>query len=80
MKYAIGFVMGALVGAIVALLFAPSSGKELRSNIKSQADVQYAQLQNEWQKGMQEIKSRIDKLPGDLQAVSNEIEQTETGS
>jgi len=80
MKYAIGFVMGALVGAIVALLFAPSSGKELRSNIKSQADVQYAQLQNEWQKGMQEIKSRIDKLTGDLQAVSNEIEQTETGS
>jgi len=72
MKYAIGFVMGALVGAIVALLFAPSSGKELRSNIKSQADVQYAQLQNEWQKGMQEIKSRIDKLTGDLQAVSNE--------
>lgn len=62
MKYAAGFIMGALAGAVVALLFAPSSGEELRSNIKSQADAQYAKLQDEWQKGMQEIKARMDKL------------------
>ena len=80
MKYAAGFFAGALVGAIVALLFAPSSGEELRSNIKSEADAQYAKLQDEWQKGMQEIKSRIDKLTGDLQAMSSEIEEAEEAS
>lgn len=75
MKYAASFIMGALVGAVVALLFAPSSGEELRSNIKSQADAQYARLQDEWQKGMQEIKTRMDKLSGDLESVSSEIKE-----
>jgi gas vesicle protein len=75
MKYAAGFIMGALAGAVVALLFAPSSGEELRSNIKSQADAQYAKLQDEWQKGMQEIKARMDKLSGDLESVSSEIKE-----
>lgn len=75
MKYAASFIMGALAGAVVALLFAPSSGEELRSNIKSQADAQYAKLQDEWQKGMQEIKARMDKLSGDLESVSSEIKE-----
>jgi gas vesicle protein len=80
MKYAISFGLGALVGAIAALLLAPSSGEELRSNIKSQADAQYAKLQDEWQKGMQEIRSRVDKLTSDFQAVSSEIKEAEQTS
>jgi gas vesicle protein len=75
MKYAASFLIGALVGAVAALLLAPSSGEELRTNIKSQADAQYAKLQDEWQKGMQEIKARADKLTGDLESVSSEIKE-----
>lgn len=33
----IGFLSGAVVGAIVALLYAPKSGKELRRDIKEKA-------------------------------------------
>ena len=34
----IGFLTGGIVGAAVALLYAPKSGKELRSDIKGKAD------------------------------------------
>jgi gas vesicle protein len=68
MKYVLSFLLGAVAGAAVALLFAPSSGNELRSNIKTQADTQYAKLQSEYQKGMQDLNSRMDKLSSQLQS------------
>lgn len=51
-----------LLGALIALLFAPSSGEELRSNIKTQADVQAARAREEWQKGKLGLQERINKL------------------
>ena len=71
MKYGLSFLLGAVVGAAVALLFAPSSGEELRANIKTQADTQYARLQDDYQKGLQEIHARLDKMSSDLQAMSS---------
>ena len=71
MKYAVSFLLGAVFGAAMALLFAPSSGEELRANIKAQADTQYTRLQDEWQKGMHDMQSRMDKMSNDLQAISN---------
>jgi gas vesicle protein len=51
MKYAIGFglgtLFGGLIGASFALLFAPSSGEELRTNIKTRADAEYIKLQED---------------------------------
>lgn len=77
MKFIIGFVWGAIIGAAVALLYAPSTGEELRANIKTQADTQSAKLQEEWQKGMGELHSRMDKISSDLQAMSNKVDTTE---
>ena len=71
MKYALSFLLGAVMGAAVALLFAPSSGEELRTNIKTQADTQYAQLQDEYQKGMQEMHTKMDKMSSELQSMSS---------
>ena len=68
MKYVLVFLLGALSGAVAALLFAPSSGEELRANIKTQADTQVAKLQSEYQKGMQDMNARIDQLSSQLQA------------
>jgi gas vesicle protein len=76
MKYVIGFLLGAGIGAAVALLFAPFSGDELRTNIKTQANTQYARLQDEWQKGMQEMQTRMDKISNDLQAMSSKGKET----
>jgi len=80
MKYVLSFVLGtlfgALVGAVVALLFAPSSGEELRTNIKTKADAEYAKLQDEWQKGVQEMQTRMDKMSTDLQAIASRSKET----
>ena len=76
MKYVLSFLLGATVGAVVALLFAPYSGEELRTNIKTQADTQYARLQEEWQKGMHEMQTRMDKMGSDLQALSSKSKET----
>jgi gas vesicle protein len=62
MKYAVSLLLGAMLGALIALLFAPSSGEELRSNIKTQADVQAARAREEWQKGRQGLQERINKM------------------
>ena len=76
MKYVISFLSGAVVGAVAALLLAPSSGEELRTNIKTQADTQVTRLQDEWQKGMQELQGRMDKMSGDLQARVSKAKET----
>lgn len=76
MKYALSLLLGAVMGAAAALLFAPSSGQDLRSNIKTQADTQYAKLQDEWQKGMSEMQSRMDKMSTDLQAMTSKVKET----
>lgn len=68
MKFVLSFLLGAMTGAALALMFAPSSGEELRANIKTQADTQYAKLQDEYQKGMQELHARLDKLNSELQS------------
>lgn len=70
MKFVIGFLFGTIVGAAVAFLLAPSSGEELRKNIKTQADTQVARLQTEWQKGMQEMQTRMDKISSDMQSIA----------
>ncbi len=62
MKYAVSLLLGALLGALIALLFAPSSGTELRSNIKTQADLQAARAREEWTKGVQGVQERVNKL------------------
>jgi len=81
MKYALSFVLGTLfgaaVGSIVALLFAPSSGEELRTNIKIRTDNQYARLQDGYQKGLQQVQSRMDKVSSDLQAVSSRSKEAD---
>ena len=73
MKYVLGFLMGALVGTMVALLFAPSSGEELRSNIKTRAESEYAKLQDEMQKGMNELRSRMDRMSSDVKDAVPEV-------
>ena len=43
MKYLVSFLGGALVGAVIALLFAPSSGTELRAKLQTGAEAEVAE-------------------------------------
>lgn len=70
MKEVLIFLAGAIVGAAVALMYAPESGEELRAELKSQADAQYKRMQDEWEKGKAEMQTRMDQMSGELKDVA----------
>jgi gas vesicle protein len=57
----VSFLAGAFVGSVVALLYAPKSGEELRAQIKAEADATAKRASAEWNKAMQEIKAEIEE-------------------
>jgi gas vesicle protein len=73
------FLLGAAFGAIAALLFAPSSGAELRSQVQTAAEENLERLQVEWEQGLKKTNEKLDNLQADLkQALSqadSEIEE-----
>ena len=70
-KEIVYFLLGAAVGATLALLFAPASGQELRANLQATAEKDTAKLQAEWQAAMAKTNERMDQMQADLkQALS----------
>ena len=82
MKYLVGFVSGALVGAVVALLFAPSSGTELRTKLQTEAETELKKAEAEWQKAMTELHEKFDQTSKELKTFvgQSRAEGTETGT
>ena len=66
MKEMAFFVLGAAVGALVALMFAPASGAELRAQIQTTAERDLERLQSEWEKGLQKTNEKVERLQADL--------------
>ena len=66
MKDIFYFLLGALVGAIFALLFAPQSGEELRANIQATAEKDWQLAQAQWQTEQEKLHARLDQLQVDL--------------
>ncbi len=67
MKEIVYFMLGVAVGSLVALLFAPESGQELRAKIQSTAEQDYYKAQAEWQKEAAKIHERLDQLQAKAQ-------------
>ena len=57
-----GFLIGGVIGAGVALLFAPASGKETREFIRIQTDKALEEGKDEWDKLRQLIHEEIIKV------------------
>jgi len=74
------FLIGASVGAVIALLFAPQSGEELRANIQSTADENWQTIQTEWHSGMERIQEHLDQLQSELKKVQQKQNEAETES
>lgn len=72
MKYVVSFFLGAAVGAVAALLYAPSSGEELRHRIRAEAEDDLGRLQSEFNTSVADLQKRIDNLTGEVQ---NYLEQ-----
>lgn len=75
MKYLLGFVSGALVGAAVALLFAPSSGTELRTRLQTEAEAELKKAEEGWRKAATELNLKLEETRQELKAF---VEQSKT--
>lgn len=62
MKDLFNFLLGAVVGAFFALMFAPQTGEDLRANLKTTAEKDWQQLQEQWQAELEKISHRLDQL------------------
>jgi gas vesicle protein len=60
------FLLSPVVGATLALLFAPESGKELRANIQSTAEKDAAKLQTDGQAALAKTNERLERMQADL--------------
>jgi gas vesicle protein len=77
LTFVIGLLFGALLGSSVALMFAPSTGEEMRTKIKSQVETQSVKAQEKWQLQKQQVQHRFDKKNGDVQVFSIQAEEVE---
>ena len=59
MKNVVYLLIGLALGAILALLFAPESGKDLRTNIRGTGEADWQKMQSEWQTAMQDTNQRV---------------------
>jgi gas vesicle protein len=60
--FSIGAVLGGLVGAILALLFAPASGKDLRNQINTRALMFSADIRQAANTKRIELQDRLEVL------------------
>lgn len=72
MKSLFAFVLGVAVGAIAALLYAPQSGEELRARIREEAELERQRLQAQYERGLAELQTRMDKVQHDVQTLINQ--------
>lgn len=76
MRYLLSFLSGVFVGAAMALLYAPTSGEELRGQIRTQAETEFEKAQAEWQRMQQQISVKLDET---LAEVRELVEQVQAG-
>jgi gas vesicle protein len=77
LSFFVGAILGAAVGAIVALLFAPSSGEELRARINQEAQAEREKLQAEYESARDQVKQRVETVRHQ-QEVDGQPEAAET--
>jgi gas vesicle protein len=71
------FLAGVLVGAVTALLYAPTSGEELRAQIRAEAEVEREKLNAEWHRRMDDVQRTVETTRADLEHRMNKVEEEE---
>jgi len=65
MKILYGFLVGALLGGISALLLAPMSGQDLRNQMRAEAEAAKIKGEAEWQKQRQALTTSLEAMTSD---------------
>jgi len=65
MKFLYGFLVGALLGGISALLLAPMSGQDLRDQMRAEAEAAKIKGEAEWQKQRQALTTSLEAMTSD---------------
>lgn len=73
MKELVYFVVGAVVGAAVALLFAPAKGEEIRSQIQERALQDVERLQRTVEQDMQQMSSQLARMQSQMQKLQEQL-------
>ena len=73
--FILGVVVGTVIGGLVALLYAPQSGEELRGHLRDEATAERQRLQVQYEKSMGELHERVDKVQGDVQSLLERSEE-----
>jgi len=66
----VGFLVGAVVGALVALFFAPMPGKELQVRVRKEAEVDWQKARAEYYKSVNEVQKAFDGLKGQIASLT----------
>ncbi len=75
-KMFFSFLTGAALGAGLALLFAPQSGKETRKQIKDFSDKLGNDVKDEAEKISSRVKYEVDKLGDKAKSIIGEAKET----
>lgn len=67
------FILGSFVGAVVALLYAPTSGEELRTQIRVEADTRLKQASEEWDKALKNMQKSLDETTEEIRAYLEQL-------
>ena len=62
----IGLIIGTFLGGVVALLFTPQSGEELRTLIRDEAQKDRQRLQAQYEKSRQDLQSQVEKMKTEM--------------
>lgn len=78
MKFLEGLLLGAVIGAAVALLFAPEKGDDLRARLRAEAESEYNRMQEQMHKGITQLQAQMDKLSSDVQTMTSRSKEANT--
>jgi len=67
----VSFVIGAAVGALLGLVFAPMSGRELQYRARKEGQLQAQRAKYEWNQGMSSLNKQVDSLRQQVSTLSN---------
>ena len=62
MKSSRDFLLGFITGVVAGILTAPKSGHESRQWIQDEADKRTKDLQDQWSKGVEQVKTQVEQV------------------